>query len=93
MLVKTKESALIGIEATIITIEINVSMGQGYTIVGLPDNAIKESLDRTESAIKANGFHMPRTKILINLSPADLRKTGTAFDLPIAIGLIALLNN
>lgn len=89
MLIKIKGSALLGIEATIITIEINVSMGQGYTIVGLPDNAIKESLDRTESAIKANGFHMPRTKILINLSPADLRKTGTAFDLPIAIGLIA----
>jgi magnesium chelatase family protein len=89
MLIKIKGSALIGIEATIITIEINVSMGQGYSIVGLPDNAIKESLDRTESAIKANGFHMPRTKILINLSPADLRKTGTAFDLPIAIGLIA----
>ena len=89
MLVKLKGSALIGIEATIITIEINVSMGQGYNIVGLPDNSIKESLDRTESALKANGFHMPRTKILVNLSPADLRKTGAAFDLPIAIGLIA----
>ena len=89
MLIKIKGSSLIGIEATLITIEINVSMGQGYSIVGLPDSAIKESLDRTESAIKANGFHMPRTKILINLSPADLRKTGTAFDLPIAIGLIA----
>jgi magnesium chelatase family protein len=89
MLVKLKGSALLGIEATIITIEINVSMGQGYNIVGLPDNSIKESLDRTESAIKANGFHMPRTKILVNLSPADLRKTGAAFDLPIAIGLIA----
>jgi magnesium chelatase family protein len=89
MLIKIKGSAIIGIEATLITIEINVSMGQGYAIVGLPDSAIKESLDRTESAIKANGFHMPRTKVLINLSPADLRKTGTAFDLPIAIGLIA----
>jgi magnesium chelatase family protein len=89
MLVKIKGSSLIGIEAILITIEINISMGQGYSIVGLPDNAIKESLDRTESAIKANGFQMPRTKILINLSPADLRKTGTAFDLPIAIGLIA----
>ncbi len=89
MLIKIKGSALIGIEATLITVEINVSMGQGYGIVGLPDSAIKESLDRTESAIKANGFHMPRTKVLINLSPADLRKTGTAFDLPIAIGLIA----
>jgi len=89
MLVKLKGSALLGIEAIVITIEINVSMGQGYHIVGLPDNSIKESLDRTESAIKANGFHMPRTKILVNLSPADLKKTGAAFDLPIAIGLIA----
>lgn len=89
MLVKIKGSALLGIQAILITIEINVSMGQGYSIVGLPDNAIKESLDRTESALKANGFHMPRTKILVNLSPADLKKTGAAFDLPIAIGLIA----
>ena len=89
MLVKLKGSALLGIEAIVITLEINVSMGQGYHIVGLPDNTIKESLDRTESALKANGFHMPRTKILVNLSPADLKKTGAAFDLPIAIGLIA----
>ena len=89
MLVKTKGSALLGINAIIITIEINVSMGQGYSIVGLPDSAIKESLDRTESAIKANGYHMPRTKVLVNLSPADLKKTGAAFDLPIDIGLIA----
>lgn len=89
MLVKTKGSALLGIQAILITIEINVSMGQGYSIVGLPDSSIKESLDRTESALKANGFHMPRTKILVNLSPADLKKTGAAFDLPIAIGLIA----
>jgi len=89
MLVKIKGSALLGIQAILITIEINVSMGQGYSIVGLPDSSIKESLDRTESALKANGFHMPRTKILINLSPADLKKTGAAFDLPIAIGLIA----
>ena len=89
MLIKLKGSALLGIDAILITIEINVSMGQGYSIVGLPDNSIKESLDRTESALKANGFHMPRTKILVNLSPADLKKTGAAFDLPIAIGLIA----
>jgi magnesium chelatase family protein len=89
MLVKIKGSALLGIQAIPITIEINVSMGQGYSIVGLPDSSIKESLDRTESALKANGFHMPRTKILVNLSPADLKKTGAAFDLPIAIGLIA----
>jgi len=89
MLVKTKGSAIVGIDAITITIEVNVSMGQGYCIVGLPDNAVKESLDRTESAIKANGFHMPRTKLVINLSPADLRKSGAAFDLPIAIGILA----
>ncbi|MFA9206545.1 MAG: YifB family Mg chelatase-like AAA ATPase, partial [Burkholderiaceae bacterium] len=89
MLVKTKGSAIVGIDAVIITIEVNVSMGQGYCIVGLPDNAVKESLDRTESAIKSNGFHMPRTKLVINLSPADLRKSGAAFDLPIAIGILA----
>jgi magnesium chelatase family protein len=89
MLVKIKGSALLGIDAITITLEVNVSMGQGYCIVGLPDNAIKESLDRTESAIKANGFHMPRTKLVINLSPADLKKTGAAFDLPIAIGILA----
>lgn len=89
MLVKTKGSALIGIDAVAITIEVNVSMGQGYCIVGLPDSSVKESLDRTESAIKANGFRMPRTKLVINLSPAELKKTGAAFDLPIAIGILA----
>ena len=89
MLVKTKGAAILGIDAITITVEVNVSMGQGYSIVGLPDNAVKESLERTESAIKACGFHMPRTKMVINLSPADLRKTGAAFDLPIAIGILA----
>lgn len=89
MLVKIKGSALLGIDALTITIEVNVSMGQGYCIVGLPDSAVKESLHRTESAIKANGFHMPRTKVVVNLSPADLKKSGAAFDLPIAIGLLA----
>ena len=89
MLIKTKGSVLLGIEAIMVTIEVNVSMGQGYHIVGLPDSAVKESLDRTESALKANGYHMPRTKILVNLLPADLKKTGAAFDLPIAIGMLA----
>lgn len=88
MLIKTKGSVLLGIEAIVVTIEVNVSMGQGYHIIGLPDSGVKESLDRTESALKANGYHMPRTKILVNLSPADLKKTGAAFDLPIAIGLL-----
>ncbi len=88
MLVKLKGAAIAGIHASTITIEVNVSMGQGYCIVGLPDSAVKESLDRTESALKSNGFFMPRTKVLVNLSPAAIRKSGAAFDLPIAIGLL-----
>jgi len=88
MLVKTFGSAVYGVEAINITIEVNVSMGQKYTIVGLPDNAIRESLERTESAIKTNNYYMPRTKLVVNLAPADIRKTGSAFDLPIAIGIL-----
>ena len=78
-----------GVDAITIIVEVNVSMGQGYQIVGLPDIAIKESLQRTESAIKSNGFSMPRIKVVINLAPADIKKTGAAFDLPIAIGILA----
>jgi len=89
MLVKTKSAAIVGIGAITITIEVNVSMGQGYNVVGLPDSAVKESMDRTESAIKALGFHMPRTKLLVNLSPAAIKKSGAGFDLPIAIGILA----
>lgn len=88
MLVKTFGSAVYGVEAITITVEVNVSAGQKYTIVGLPDNAVKESLDRLESAIKANDYYMPRIKITVNLAPADIRKSGSAFDLPIAIGVL-----
>ncbi len=88
MLVKTFGSAVYGVDAITITIEVNVSDGQHYQIVGLPDNAVRESLQRTESAIKTNHFHMPRTKIVVNLAPADIRKTGSAFDLPIAMGIL-----
>jgi magnesium chelatase family protein len=89
MLVKTRGASLYGMDAIGIQVEVNVSMGQGYCIVGLPDTAVKESLHRTEIAIKANGFQMPRTKLVINLAPADIKKTGPAFDLPIAIGILA----
>jgi len=88
MLVKTFGSAVYGVEAITITIEVDVSQGQHYHIVGLPDNAVRESLQRTETAIKSNGFHMPRTRIVVNLAPAYIRKTGTAFDLPIAVGIL-----
>ncbi len=90
MLVKTFGSAVYGVEAITITVEVSVTnQGQHYFIVGLPDNAVKESLQRVETAIKSNHLYMPRTKLLVNLAPADIRKTGTAFDLPIAIGTLA----
>ncbi len=89
MLVKTFGSAVFGVDAITITVEVNVLSGAGYFIVGLPDNAVKESLQRVESALKSNDYEMPRTKLVVNLAPADIRKTGTAFDLPIAIGTLA----
>ena len=90
MFVKTFGSALHGVDAITITVEVNWNaQGKEYCIVGLPDSAIKESLQRVECAIKSLGFEMPRTRILINLAPADIRKSGTAFDLPIAIGILA----
>ncbi|MBA2561458.1 MAG: YifB family Mg chelatase-like AAA ATPase [Chitinophagaceae bacterium] len=89
MLVKTFGSAVYGVEAISITIEVNVSSGKFTSIVGLADNAVKESLERMESAIKTNGYLFPRTKVVVNLAPADIKKSGTAFDLPIAIGTLA----
>ncbi|MCU0375663.1 MAG: YifB family Mg chelatase-like AAA ATPase [Chitinophagaceae bacterium] len=90
MLVKTFGSAVIGVNAITITIEVDVNnQGQfGSVIVGLPDSAVKESMQRVESALKANGYKMPRTRVVVNLAPADIRKSGTAFDLPIALGLL-----
>lgn len=88
MLVKTFGSAVYGVEAINITIEVNVAEGQGYFLVGLPDGAIKESQQRIDSAIKHNGFRMPRIKIVINMAPADIKKSGSAFDLPIALGIL-----
>jgi magnesium chelatase family protein len=93
MLIKIFGSAVYGVEAKTISVEVDVNnQGKNYFIVGLPDNAIKESLQRVESAIKSNKFYMPRTKLLVNLAPADIKKTGTAFDLPIAIGTLAATN-
>jgi magnesium chelatase family protein len=90
MLVKTYGSAVYGVEAITITIEVDIN-NQGRfeaVIVGLPDSAVKESLQRVESAIKSNGFFMPRTKLVVNMAPADIKKSGSAFDLPIAIGTL-----
>ncbi|WP_276485254.1 YifB family Mg chelatase-like AAA ATPase [Paraflavitalea pollutisoli] len=89
MLVKTFGSAVYGVEATTITVEVNEMSGADYHIVGLPDSAVKESLQRVESALKSNNYFMPRRKLVVNLAPADIRKSGSAFDLPIAIGTLA----
>jgi magnesium chelatase family protein len=90
MLVKTYGSAVYGVEAISITIEVNwMETGKDCIIVGLPDNAVKESLQRVESAIKTNGYVMPRTRIVVNMAPADIKKSGTAFDLPIVVGVLA----
>jgi magnesium chelatase family protein len=89
MLIKTFGSALAGVDALTITIEVFVGSGNKYHIVGLPDNAVKESLRRIESAIQSSGLRMPRQKIVVNLSPAAIKKEGTAYDLPIAVGILA----
>jgi magnesium chelatase family protein len=96
MMVKTFGSAVYGVEAITISVEVNVMDGKFYYIVGLPDNAVKESIQRVESAIKSNGYFMPRTKLVVNLAPADIKKSGSAFDLGIAIGILGAtdqLNN
>ncbi|WP_026461901.1 YifB family Mg chelatase-like AAA ATPase [Adhaeribacter aquaticus] len=89
MLTKTFGSAVHGVNAYTITIEVNVTPGTRYYLVGLPDNAVKESEQRIESALKENGLRMPRQKVLVNMAPADIRKEGSAYDLPIALGILA----
>lgn len=88
MPIKTFSSAVYGIEATIIHVEVNISSGVKYFIVGLPDSAVRESMLRVESAINTCGYHMPRQKIVVNLAPADIRKEGSSYDLAIAIGIL-----
>ncbi len=89
MLVKTFGSAVDGINAQTITIEVNVSQGIKFYLVGLPDNAIKESQQRMISALSNCGFHWPGKRIVINMAPADMRKEGSAYDLPMAVGVLA----
>jgi magnesium chelatase family protein len=89
MLVKVFGSAVYGVEATTITVEVNVTEGLHTYVVGLADSAVRESIQRIESAIKSNGYYMPRTKLVVSLAPAGIRKSGSAFDLPIAIGVLA----
>ncbi len=92
MLKKVYGSAVFGVEATTITVEVNVDSGIGYHLVGLPDNAIKESNYRIAAALQNNGYKIPGKKITINMAPADLRKEGSAYDLTLAIGILTASN-
>ena len=88
MLIKVYGAAVQGIDATLITIEVNSSRGCMLYLVGLPDSAVKESQQRIRSALQVNGYRMPTSTITINMAPADIRKEGSAYDLPLAIGML-----
>lgn len=92
MLIKTYGSAVFGIEATTITVEVNIDKGIGYHLVGLPDNAVRESSYRISAVLNNNGFKLPGKKIIINMAPADIRKEGAAYDLTLAVGILAASN-
>ena len=89
MLVKTFGSAVYGVNATTITVEVNIGTGAKFFLVGLPDNAVKESQQRIDAALKNNGYRIPGKRIVINMAPADIRKEGSAYDLTMAIGILA----
>ena len=86
MLVKTYGSSVNGIHATTITIEVDVAQGIKFFLVGLPDNAVKESEQRIRAALKNNGYRIPGKKITINMAPADIRKEGSAYDRILKVG-------
>lgn len=89
MLVKTYGSAVYGINATTVTVETNINSGVNFFLVGLPDSAVKESQQRIDAALKNNGYRIPGKSIVINMAPADIRKEGSAYDLTIAVGILA----
>lgn len=89
MLVKSYAAAVQGISATVVTIEVNCTKGIQFFLVGLPDVAVRESHERIISALQVSGYKFPRNRIVINMAPADIRKEGSSYDLPLAIGILA----
>jgi magnesium chelatase family protein len=89
MLVKSYAAAVQGISATIITIEVSCTKGIQFFLVGLPDVAVRESHERIISAFQVSGYKFPRSRIVVNMAPADIRKEGSAYDLPLALGILA----
>ena len=92
MLTQIFGSAVFGIEAQCITIEVHIHPGVGYHLVGLPDNAVKESNHRIAAALMECGYKLPGKRITINMAPADMRKEGSAYDLPLAMGILSASN-
>ncbi len=93
MLVKVFGAAVQGIDATVVTIEVNSSRGCKFYLVGLPDSAVKESHERIISALQVNGYKFPTSQIVVNMAPADIRKEGSSYDLPLAIGILAAVKS
>ena len=89
MLIKTYGAAPVGIDAVLVTIEVHAVPGFDFTLVGLPDNAVKESHERILAALNVNGYESPKRAFTINMAPADIKKEGAAYDLPLAIGILA----
>ena len=90
MLACVRTAAVFGIDASTVNVEVDVSFGlPAFTMVGLPDPSVRESRDRVRSAIRNSGFEFPEHRITVNLAPADIRKAGSSFDLPIALGVLA----
>ena len=89
MLIKIYSAAPVGIEAVKVTIEVHSVPGFDFTLVGLPDNAVKESHERIEAALTVNGVETLRREFTINMAPADIKKEGASFDLPLAVGMLA----
>ncbi|MDE6176558.1 MAG: ATP-binding protein, partial [Paramuribaculum sp.] len=89
MLAKINAAAMSGIDAIPVTMEIIVDRGFSFSMVGLPDTAVKESHQRVMSALEQSGHEMPRRRVVVNLAPADIRKEGAAYDLPLALGILA----
>ncbi len=94
MLAKVFSSAVLGIDAYVVDVEVDIAFGlPSFSTVGLPDLAVKESRDRVKAAIKNAGFDFPARRITVNLAPADIKKEGVAFDLPIAVGILAAMES
>src|SRR6202163_444529 len=90
MLASLRSAAVFGVDALPVVVEVDVSIGLPvFTMVGLPDASVRESRDRVRSAIRNSGFEFPPHRVTVNLAPADVRKAGAAFDLPIALGILA----